>query len=246
MNASLVAPVPGEDRFLRFLWISALVHVVLVAVFVAVAKFPRTDSDLEVASFELVGDPPRGPVGAPASPPPAPASEPVPEPEAATPVPPEPVPVPTMPVTTAKPPVPTPPEKSIASKTPQTGASPSVAKPLPAGPVAGSPTGDTLSVGGQGGPPTAMNLWLSRVKYLVERNWTAPKGLPGVTAAPEVVFDVARDGKPSRPRLRVKSGNPVLDGLALRAVSSVDLFPPVPSSWKPQSVTVRYVLEYAH
>lgn len=240
MSATIVASVPGEDRFVRFLWISAVVHLVLVGVFIGVAKFPKSETDAEILSFELVGNPPRGPAGPPASPPPAPASEALPTPEAAAPV--TPLPEPSIPVPTSKPADP----KPAASKTPQAGVSPSSAKPLPAGPLAGSPTGDTLSVGGQGGPPTAMNLWLSRVKYLVERNWTAPQGLPGVAASPEVVFDVARDGRASRPKLRVKSGSPILDGLALRAISSVELFPPVPSSWKSDLVTVRYVLEYAH
>jgi len=114
------------------------------------------------------------------------------------------------------------------------------------GPLTGQPTGDTLSVGGQGGVPTVMTLWLSRVKFQVERNWSAPPGLVGVVAAPEVVFEVARDGRPSRPVLRVKSGNAMLDRLALRAVSAVELFPPVPPSWQGQTVAVRYVLEYAH
>lgn len=91
-----------------------------------------------------------------------------------------------------------------------------------------------------------MNLWLSRVKYQVERNWNAPAGMTGVKASPEVVFDVARDGNYSRPKLRVKSGNAAVDGFALRAISRVDRFPPVPNAWAGDVVTVRYVLEYAH
>lgn len=245
MNASLVAPVPGEDRFLRFLWISAIVHVVVFVAFVAFAKFPRSSEQDDVLSFELVGEPARGPAGAPASPPPAPEA-PV-EPEAA----PEPVPLSDeVPFPVAKPvvaptPAPTPRPVPVPTTQPNTGTA-SKQSNLPAGPLAGSPTGDTLSIGGQGGEPTAMNLWLTRVKYLVERNWKAPSGLVGVTATPEVVFDVARDGRPTRPKLRVKSGSAMLDGMALRAVSSVQEFPPVPSSWKSEFVTVRYVLEYAH
>lgn len=248
MNASLVAPVPGEDRFVRFLWISAIVHVAVFVGFVIFAKFPRSRDHEDVLSFQLVGEPARGPAGAPASPPPAPEA-PV-EPEVA----PEPVQLPDeVPFPVAKPvatpaptPVPTPrPVPAPTTPQPNTGSA-SKQSTLPAGPLAGSPTGDTLSIGGQGGEPTAMNLWLTRVKYLVERNWKAPSGLVGVTATPEVVFDVARDGRPTRPRLRVKSGSTMLDGMALRAVSSVQEFPPVPSSWKSEYVTVRYVLEYAH
>jgi outer membrane biosynthesis protein TonB len=243
VNASLVAPVPGEDRFARFLWISATLHVALVAAFVAFARFPRSAEPSEVLSFQLVGEPPRGPAGPAASPAPAAAPEVPVEAEAA---PPEVETAPSTAVPVAKPQPQLPATRTPPSTKPGTGATSSPTTSLPAGPLAGSPTGDTLSVGGQGGEPTAMNLWLSRVKYQVERNWQAPSGLAGVKAAPEVVFDVARDGRPSRPKLRVKSGSAMLDGLALRAVSSVELFPPVPGSWKPEVVTVRYVLEYAH
>jgi TonB family protein len=110
---------------------------------------------------------------------------------------------------------------------------------------AGTLNGDTLSVGGGQGVPSAMGLWLSRVKYLVERNWRAPPGLAGVKEMPEVVFSVALDGRPSMAKMRQRSGNPTLDRLALRAVQSVDLFPPVPSAWPEDKVVLRYVLQYA-
>jgi protein TonB len=110
---------------------------------------------------------------------------------------------------------------------------------------AGTLNGDTLSLGGGQGVPSAMGLWLSRVKYLVERNWRAPPGLAGVKDMPEVVFSVALDGRPSMVKMRQKSGNPTLDRLALRAVQSVDLFPPVPSAWPEDKVVLRYVLQYA-
>jgi len=62
---------------------------------------------------------------------------------------------------------------------------------------------------------------------------------------PEVVFSVARDGRASRVQLKVRSGNPTLDRLALRAVQSVESFPPVPDVWPEDKVVVRYVLQYA-
>ena len=90
-----------------------------------------------------------------------------------------------------------------------------------------------------------MALWLSRVKFQVERNWRAPDGLTGVQAPPEVVFQVARDGRASHVQLRTRSGNPTLDRLALRAVQAVETFPPVPEVWPEDRVVVRYVLQYA-
>lgn len=226
--------VPGpEDRFGRFLWISVGVHaVVFLGAFLA-TRIPR-DPPREAVVFELVGPPAKGRPGPPAAPPPAAAPD-VPTPDVPVP-PPQPAPTTPAPATTA-----TKPDKPAPS-------SPPAAPPsqLPVGPAAGSPTGDTLSVGGEGGAPSAMALWLSRVKFQVERNWSAPPGLPGVVASPEVVFEVARDGRHGRPRLRVKSGNEILDRLALRTISAVDVFPPVPSSWKGETVAVRYVLQYAH
>lgn len=252
MNASLVVAVPGQDRFVRFLWISAIVHLVAIALFVGIAKFPRPEEPPQTLSFELVGVPPRGPAGTPAAPPPAAAPEIAEEPSVPDEAPPPPPPDP-MPTVSVKPPAPTrpaPPQSatSRAAEAPRAGTEGGPSRPstLPAGPLAGSPTGDTLSVGGQGGQPTIMNLWLTQVKFLVERNWSAPAGLEGVVASPEVVFDVALDGRYSRPKLRVKSGNAVLDGRALRTISMVGRFPPVPTGWKADVVTVRYVLDYAH
>lgn len=244
-----VLAASGSDRFSRFLWSSVAVHVGLVVVAIVVAKWPRETARNPPLTFELVGTPPRGAVG-PATAPPAAeetATPDVPEPVVAEP-PPPPIPAATMPA----PSLPTP--KPAAAATSKPAATPTAtapttkapASPLPAGPLAGQPTGDTLSVGGQGGTPSAMTLWLSRVKFQVERNWSAPAGLPGVKASPEVVFEVARDGKPGRPKLRVKSGSEMLDRLALRAVSAVESFPPVPSSWQGETVVVRYVLQYAH
>ncbi len=237
MSASVVAPVAGEDRFVRFLWISAVVHCVVAVTAVAVAKYPRAEPERPPLVFELVGAPPRGVPGPPAAPAPAeeeaPVDEVAPPPEEA----PQSVPAPS-PVA--------PPTKAPVSDARAAKPSAAPSSKLPAGPAAGDPTGDTLSVGGQGGQPSVMNLWLSRVKFQVERNWNAPEGLSGVTAAPEIVFDVARDGQPSRPKLRVKSGNSVLDALALRTIAVAGRFPPVPSTWQGEVVTVRYVLEYAH
>ena len=102
-----------------------------------------------------------------------------------------------------------------------------------------------MSVGEGQGLPSPMTLWLSRVKYLVERNWRAPLGLAGIKDMPEIVFSVARDGRASMAQLRKRSGNPTLDRLALRAVQSVDVFPPVPDAWPQEMVVVRYVLQYA-
>ena len=251
-----------SGRFDAFVWISAGLHVLVATLVLAWAlSAPRPKPP--VAIFEMVGIPPRGNGGGEIRPtPPAPAPAP---PAAEAPAEPEKVP---------QKPAPTPtPDKASAKVLPKAAPTP-VTKPRP-GPVStkpapttgtaktesakdagtatagthpgtpGRPDGDTLSVSGAQGLPSPMAFWLSRVKYTVERNWRAPDGLAGVTAMPEVVFQVSRDGRPSRVQLKKKSGNATLDRLALRAVQAVESFPPVPDVWPQNDVVVRYVLQYA-
>lgn len=265
-------------RFDTFVGISVGLHLVAASLLVVFALAPKSKPPLNISTFELVGNPPKGndggssPTPVAASPEPAteettPADVPpvAPDPVVSKPTPPstEPKPVeramPTKPVPTAKP-VPAPPAKPQPTSKPAPGSTatgPSAGtqatgatsnsqqgasgKPGKAGVVGG----DTLSVGGGQGLPSPMALWLSRVKYLVERNWRAPPGLGGVKDMPEIVFSVARDGRASMAQLRQRSGNQTLDRLALRAIQSVDAFPPVPDAWPEDKVVLRYVLQYA-
>jgi protein TonB len=258
-----------SGRFDAFVWISAGLHVLVIAVVLALAlamPHPRPPE----AVFELVGIPSRGNGGGdqvrptpPAPPSPAqPPSPSTPAPQTPKPIPPSPSkPIPAPPpkqepsdFTTKPVPVPTtklpsrPSSKAAPSKASSESGKPSTAAAPTSGPHPGTPgkaNGDTLSANSGEGLPGPMALWLSRVKFLVERNWRAPDGLAGVSAMPEVVFDVERDGMPSRARLVTKSGNRTLDLLALRAVQSVESFPPVPDVWPEDRVVVRYVLLYA-
>ncbi len=250
-------------RFDTFVGISIALHVAAAVVLIVLALLPKEKPPLSIASFELVGNPPRGNDGgsspvpvAPSPEPTTPETEPVQEEPTEAPVEPDPTSF-----AVAKP---KPPEKTVKKtepakpdKKPSTVAAPSQGQ-QPTGQASGAaqgtsgkpgkagvPGGDTLSVGGGQGLPSPMSLWLSRVKYLVERNWRAPPGLAGIAEMPEVVFSVDRDGRPSMAQLRKRSGNQTLDRLALRAIQSVDLFPPVPDAWPENKVVVRYVLQYA-
>ncbi|MEK7394972.1 MAG: TonB family protein, partial [Fibrobacterota bacterium] len=229
---------------------------------------------LNISTFELVGNPPEGNDGGSSPVPVASGPEPVSdEPATAEPTPPSPqepttIPVKTPPPKPAETAIPTktaksPPEpvaqpKPTGKTTQATAATSPTAGNQTSGATAnaqqgttGKPGkegvvgGDTLSVGGGQGLPSPMALWLSRVKYLVERNWRAPPGLAGIKEMPEIVFSVARDGRASMAQLRQRSGNPTLDRLALRAIQSVDAFPPVPDAWPEDKVVLRYVLQYA-
>ncbi len=248
-------------RFDRFVGISLALHAGLAVLVVVMALLPREKPPLTIASFELVGNPPKGEDGGSSPVPVASAPQPDPvEPAPTTePTPPEepdptsiavPKPLPTTPPAKPQPPkpdpkpstpVPTPSEGKQTQGQTASATQGTSGKPGKTG-IAG---GDTLSLGGGQGLPSPMALWLSRVKYLVERNWRAPPGLAGITEMPEVVFSVERDGRASMARLRKRSGNPTLDRLALRAIQSVDLFPPVPDVWPENKVVVRYVLQYA-
>lgn len=250
-------------RFDTFVGISIALHLLVAAGLLVYALFPKEKPPLNLNTFELVGNPPKGNGGgsAPTPQPPAPeapvASEEPPPPPASKPAPkPEPVVEKAMPVRAEKP-TKLSPDKSKSAPTTiadakskpdskSTGAAGGAQQGTSGKPgKEGTLNGDTLSVGGGQGVPSAMALWLTRVKYLVERNWRAPPGLAGVKEMPEVVFSVALDGRPSMAKMLQKSGNPTLDRLALRAVQSVDLFPPVPSMWPEDKVVLRYVLQYA-
>lgn len=250
------------SRFDTFVGISVAMHLVAASLLVVFALAPKSKPPLNISTFELVGNPPKGNDGGSTPTPVAAGPEPTAQKSPAAPPPPEepePKPaemaMPTKPVATAKP-TPLPPVKpqptskptetvpsagtqasGVASSTPQGNSG----KPGKAGVIGG----DTLSVGGGQGLPSPMALWLSRVKYLVERNWRAPPGLAGVKEMPEIVFSVARDGRASMAQLRQRSGNQTLDRLALRAIQSVDAFPPVPDAWPEDKVVLRYVLQYA-
>lgn len=248
-------------RFDTFVGISIAIHAAAAIALIVLAVMPKEKPPLTIASFELVGNPPRGNDGGSSPVPVAPEPEPAtreqePAPETEPPVEPDPTaiavpkPKPSEPIA-KKPDQVKPDQKPSAIATPSqgqqtTGQASGAAQGTSGKPgKAGVPGGDTLSVGGGQGLPSPMALWLSRVKYLVERNWRAPPGLAGVVEMPEVVFSVERDGRASMAQLRKRSGNPTLDRLALRAVQSVDLFPPVPDVWPENKVVVRYVLQYA-
>jgi len=251
------------SRFDTFVGISVALHLLAAVGLVVYALLPKEKPPLNLATFELVGNPPKGNGG---------GSAPIPRPESAEPATEEEAPPPPPPTVKPAPKPPPVVEKAMPVRADKSAKSPpDKTKPAPAAAdskskpdsksttaaagaqqgttgkpgKAGALNGDTLSVGGGQGVPSAMGLWLSRVKYLVERNWRAPPGLAGVKDMPEVVFSVALDGRPSMVKMRQKSGNPTLDRLALRAVQSVDLFPPVPSAWPEDKVVLRYVLQYA-
>lgn len=257
------------SRFETFVGVSSGLHVLAALVVVAWAlAAPRPKP--KVSMLELVGPPPKGNDGgevgsltkepAPAAAPPAekPAENTPPPvlqkiPPASAPLPARSAPKPdakalskAAPAPSAKAAGPTP--KTAPSTGKATSGATSGAAAPPAGLHAGTsgkPDGDTLSLVSGQGLPSPMAMWLSRVKFQVERNWRAPEGLVGVQSMPEIVFSVARDGRASRVQLKVRSGNPTLDRLALRTVQAVEAFPPVPDVWPEDKVVVRYVLQYA-
>lgn len=252
----------AESRFQTFLVVSALVHGIAFVALIAFSLLQPAKKHKPVA-FELVGVPAKGEGGSPAKNPP---SKKPPDAETSTPPPPpqpqaektkKPTPadqkqppsdrgVAPKQATNAKPTAPNPPPSTATNtakgSTEKTGAA-SNTEAKPGKP--GVPGGDTLAVGSAKGLPSPMAFWLSRVKFLVEQNWRAPEGLSGVQQMPEVVFQVARDGRPSMVQLKVKSGNASLDRIALRAVQAVSTFPPVPDAWPEDKVVVRYVLQYS-
>jgi protein TonB len=61
---------------------------------------------------------------------------------------------------------------------------------------------------------------------------------------PEVIFEIARDGKLRGLSVSKSSGNPAYDQLALRAVSGASPFPPLPQGFDKPLLTIGLQFVY--
>jgi TonB family protein len=151
---------------------------------------------------------------------------------------------------TRPPPLPRPGEKElprVASAPPPPAASPpgsrSVA-PAPPPPPRGQPTGSPQGVG-----TVTMNAsdfpfawYLRQVHGKISERW---EGQARDGSQPQVVFEIARDGKVRALAVEKSSGNPLYDQAALRAVSDATPFPPLPEDFKEPLLRVHLRFDYA-
>ena len=247
-----VAPAPPPVPVpLRGLALSALGHIVVVAVVVAVAFSGMLDrTRVQVVnlfpSVAAVGTPAGAPAALPTrTPPPQRAPAPEPEPrvrEAAKPA-----------------------EASLPSRTVATRAGDRELPPLgtpsdrrgkaavePAARQAAAALGrSTGSVVGQGTMTLDVtdfpHAWyLRQVLQKVEERWQTQNRPNEPGQKPRIYVEIQRDGSIAAPRIEQSSGSTFYDRAALRAISEASPFPPLPSDWSKPALRVLFNFDLKH
>ncbi|HSF07700.1 MAG TPA: energy transducer TonB, partial [Methylomirabilota bacterium] len=118
---------------------------------------------------------------------------------------------------------------------------PPVATPAPEAPPppppAGQPTGTLQGLGS-----LSLNVsdfpytwYIQAVHRKIHERWEG-RAIQG--RQPEVIFEIARDGKLKGVSISKSSGNPAYDQFALRAVASASPFPPLPQGFEKSVLTI--------
>lgn len=125
---------------------------------------------------------------------------------------------------------------------PPTVSPPPAATPVPTPaappvPPAGQPTGTTQGLG-----TLSLNVsdfpftwYIQAVHRKIHEQWEG-RAIQG--RQPEVIFEIARDGKLKGLAVSKSSGNPAYDQFALRAVASASPFPPLPQGFEKSVLTI--------
>lgn len=234
----------GLTRLRTALIAAACLHLGVAA---AVAVGTRLGKeDRELPEFVAVRVVPAAALGRPEPPPPEPRREPepkTPEPE------PEPEPTP-------EPPDPEPPKRLRLDEVdvsmppepapePEPRRSPPPRRPPPSQ-RQGSPHGNPLAtsaLGSQMGvdnPDFTYDYYLDRLLALIEARWRRPGGDPPNQAV--VHFRVHRDGGVTEVEILDSSGSRPFDLAALRAVESATPFPPLPTSYRKDSLGISLIV----
>lgn len=112
------------------------------------------------------------------------------------------------------------------------------------GPLNGSP----LAIGGQGGNFAGRYPWyVQAVVRAISQNWMQNTIDPSVraarTAKTVVTFTINRDGSFKNIRITQSSGNRSMDDSAIRALQSIDRFPPLPPDYSGSYVDVTFYFD---
>ncbi|MGH2393866.1 MAG: energy transducer TonB, partial [Candidatus Limnocylindria bacterium] len=119
---------------------------------------------------------------------------------------------------------------------PPTAATPAP-EPPPPPPPAGQPTGALQGLGS-----LSLNVsdfpytwYIQAVHRKIHERW-AGQAIHG--RQPEVIFEIARDGKLKGVSVSKTSGNPAYDQFAVRAVAGASPFPPLPQGFEKPVLTI--------
>ena len=100
---------------------------------------------------------------------------------------------------------------------------------------------------GGGGDFASLFAWYVRVvNQKVSENWLKHEVDPRIATANRVylTFDIDRSGRPSHIQIEQSSGVPSLDISALRALSRIDTFGPLPADYAGSKVSVEFWFDY--
>jgi periplasmic protein TonB len=111
---------------------------------------------------------------------------------------------------------------------------------------AGGAKGGFGFTGGGGDFGTRFGWYVDTVRRKVSDNWLKYEIDPRIGEARRVylVFDITRDGHPSRIEVEQSSGVPSLDQSAVRALQRIDTFGPLPSDYSGNKVSVEFWFDY--
>ncbi len=106
-----------------------------------------------------------------------------------------------------------------------------------------SPSVSTLgaNLAGFEDPNFKYDYYTSRMLAIIRSNWRKPAGVKSMEAT--VYFTITRDGRVVNLRLLKSSGSSSFDLAALRAIQASDPFPPLPGSYRENSLGVRVVFK---
>lgn len=131
----------------------------------------------------------------------------------------------------------------VASAPPPAAAPPGRSAPPPPAPR-GLPTGSPQGVGAVtlNAADFPFAWYLRQVQSKIGEKWDA-QARDG--SQPQVVFEIARDGKVNGLKVEKTSGNPLYDHAALRAITEAAPFPPLPDDFKESLLRVHLGFNYA-
>jgi TonB family protein len=243
------APEPAGLR--RMVLIAVTAHVALTIALLLMPSLTPRDAPAEDAITISLGDAPGPSVGGLTSA--GGQAVQAPEPEAAKPRAPTPpaalAPEMTIPSRApAKPAQKTPVRQApdeARSRTPTTGPEPRPGSTIVDTGGRGTSPGLTLGGGGTGGAVNLANFccpeYLSTMIQLINRHWDSKQQTPGQTV---MRFTIERDGRISSLQVQQSSGYFALDQTAQRALVLTRQFPPLPSQYTEEQLTVELVFNF--
>jgi TonB family protein len=105
-------------------------------------------------------------------------------------------------------------------------------------PIPGGNTGD-------GSPLSGYDYYRAWALYKIQPNFNIPRYLKAEGITCLVHFTVLRDGRIVNIRVLRSTNDPILDGLAVRALEATASLPPLPDTFKEDQVELNVLFDYS-